>query len=563
MSSSSGLSELSDLIITCSDLGLSPTREIRDRSESEVECERELIEDSNCSPPPTPYNESSKMEMSLEGTVSIGSGQEVRELSSKSSSKVETSNNGESEESGKEAKEVGVPSNILEVDNCRVKCYNEGEEVLSKVVGYEAFWKSRSDLTHLVEQHTILGHILLRPARVGVGDNATHPQHSLTNHKGGSSKEKGWFYFTPGVAGGGSRNLFIVGPSSIKGWKDKFLFVDDMKWGRLDVEVMNLCRGKGKKVNPNKYALSVGEQEEVERLERKGEKVVDIMLLTSSKMLKVVEIYGPISLSEEDMNWLLFGGKTIAFPEKRSNDLGSTIVKEKIVGGTLRPHPSGRARAETGPNLEQRKKGLKRRLHHKKGEGLKRRLHHKKGERWKRCSCHSPRLRLSSYLSLRQCRLIQLCWRWEWTAAKQFNKTTFLDVDLEKAKKEVDKNGGSSIIQHTLEMVNLVNALTKESTEQNFNDLTSKLEKVKEELATAKKAVELKEKKRKKCEENLAKAKDELVEVQRKVELVDEVGRIVLPPCLEYEFIAIDKNEAKVGGGTKVADNATEQEMDQ
>ncbi|GKU96168.1 hypothetical protein SLEP1_g9435 [Rubroshorea leprosula] len=101
--------------------------------------------------------------MSSEGTLSIGSEEDVQELSSsKSNSEVETSNSGGTERSGqgeeseREA-EVGVLSNILDVDNSRAKCYNEEDEVVSEVVGYEAFWKSKSDLTHLVEQYAIRG----------------------------------------------------------------------------------------------------------------------------------------------------------------------------------------------------------------------------------------------------------------------------------------------------------------------------------------------------------------------------------------------------------------------
>ncbi|GKU96169.1 hypothetical protein SLEP1_g9436 [Rubroshorea leprosula] len=124
------------------------------------------------------------------------------------------------------------------------------------------------------------------------------------------------------------------------------------------------------------------------------------------------------------------------------------------------------------------------------------------------------------------------------TVAKRFINVTFLDVDLKRARNE------------------------KELAKQNFNDLTFELEKVKEELATGKKVTELEEKKRKKCEENLAKVENELAKVQREVELADEAGQIVLPPSVEYEFVAIDKDEAGVAGGTEVGDNIAKQEVD-
>lgn len=47
--------------------------------------------------------------------------------------------------------------------------------------------------------------------------------------KGGSGREKGLFYFTLQVVKKGGRSLFGLGPLSIKGWKDKFFFVDNTK----------------------------------------------------------------------------------------------------------------------------------------------------------------------------------------------------------------------------------------------------------------------------------------------------------------------------------------------
>lgn len=50
-------------------------------------------------------------------------------------------------------------------------------------------------------------------------------------------------------------------------------------------------RWRDKKANPNKYKLREGEREEVQRLVRSGEDVVDVMYLTSSLMFDAVEIY--------------------------------------------------------------------------------------------------------------------------------------------------------------------------------------------------------------------------------------------------------------------------------
>ncbi|GKU99028.1 hypothetical protein SLEP1_g11942 [Rubroshorea leprosula] len=102
MSSASNLSEVSDVPLTLSDLGLSPLWEVRARLESEIECERELIKDPNHSPPPTPYNESYEMEEMLsEETLSVGGGEKVVLIGQEEESEVATSMSKESVEEGK------------------------------------------------------------------------------------------------------------------------------------------------------------------------------------------------------------------------------------------------------------------------------------------------------------------------------------------------------------------------------------------------------------------------------------------------------------------------------
>lgn len=51
ISSSSNLSELSDVPLTLSNLDLSPLREVKVRSKSKIEREQEFVEDPNYSPP--------------------------------------------------------------------------------------------------------------------------------------------------------------------------------------------------------------------------------------------------------------------------------------------------------------------------------------------------------------------------------------------------------------------------------------------------------------------------------------------------------------------------------
>ncbi|GKV13891.1 hypothetical protein SLEP1_g24853 [Rubroshorea leprosula] len=397
--------------------------------------------------------------------------------------------------------EVKVPSNVLEVDHSRAKYYNEKEEVVSEVVGYQSLWRSRSDLAHLVEQYSIPGHALLMPT--GEMEQAC------------LAPRNDWM-----------PNLFSTGPSSTKGWKDKFFFVDDAEWGRSDVEVAKLYR---------------------------DEEVRDIMYLTSSALLEATEIYGPSSMSEGEMNRLMSGGKTVTLLEKRSKALAAPSVGERVVGGTLRSCPSGGARAEIGLSLEQWRKTAEEVATQKRRrvEEIEPSLHevgvvtHEKGK-------ESP-----------------------------IPRSTFPKVDLKRARHEVEEHGGSSVVRHALETVNLINALAveyynrlkernnlvekneelnqhKQSTEQNFTDLTSECKKVREELASAKASTEAEVEKRKKAGKGLAKAKDELAEAgveedreSKTAEFCPDItlswewngaGRTVLPSSLDYEFIAVDED---------------------
>ncbi|GKV02581.1 hypothetical protein SLEP1_g15003 [Rubroshorea leprosula] len=628
--------------------------------------------------------------MSSEETLSVGGCEGEQELSLTSGSKVESSRSERSGGVGGEVVEVGVPPNVLEVDSDRAKFYNEEEEVVSEVVGYESMWRRRSDLSHLVEQYAIPGHVLLRPvgerervcsaprdhwmpvyghyliARlrfplpellVALGltqlvPNAVRlileflvycrtrgvvPTVNIFKYffliKGGSNKERGWFYFTPRVAGGGGRNLLSAGPSSIKGWKDKFFFVDDTKWEKSEVEVTELSRWKRKKPNPNQYSLSSGEREEVERLERRGEDLLDIMHFSSPAMLEAAEVYGPSSMTREEMNRLMSKRKTVALPEKRSKALAAPSVGEMVLGGTSRSGSEGSARAEVGPSSDQGRKRAEEAAAQKRKRveevqqpqtdaliefvprpppvqidpslrevGV---VGHGKGK-----ESPVPRQKSSFYESTSK------------TAAKRFIRSTFPEVDLNRARHQVEEHGGSGVVRHALEeRNNLVDKydklnLQKQSAEQNFNDLTSELEKVREELVFAKAATDAEVEKRRIAEEELAKARGELAEVQRRTEpevhnLVekhvsefvnsetfleivdlfrmptlagveedgesrtaefrpditlsweqDEAGRTVLPPRLEYEFVAVDE-ETEAPATAEVGETAAEQEVDQ
>ncbi|GKV01944.1 hypothetical protein SLEP1_g14450 [Rubroshorea leprosula] len=573
--------------------------------------------------------------MSSEGTLSVGREGEVGSLSSSLSS-TSSSSSGVKNESrtsvsggSKVQKYSTIPTNILEVDDCRDRCYGEREEVVGDVIGYKLCWKSRGELGYLVENYGIPPHVLVRPAKSEERAYSALKDHWMPLYVhylvarfrfpipkllvallkkygigliqlilngvrlvvgflvyyqirgGGSEKEKGWFYSTPWMAGGRSRNLIIASSSSIKGWKEKFFFADDTEWGRRDGEVEELNKWKGKKLNPNKYQLGEVETDEVERLDKVGRELVDIMYLTSPNVVESSGIYERSSLKE--MNRLRAGGKVIRLPEKRSMASAPSALEERI-----------------DPSLREVKV-----VTHRKGKS----------------SIPFPR-QTSSFLESDR------------IAAKRFINSHFPKVDLQRAKDEMTLNGGAGVVRHALEVrfeffdcllerVTLAGkneelSQQKEGTEKSFDELILELEKVKEKLATSKKAVKLEEKKKKRCEEALTKRESELAEVvdlcrlptlvmafidcrkkvkaqNPKVDVTnitfspeearveknkgsktakfhleiklkwerDDVGKTIFPPILDYEFVTIDEEEVEVPRETKVVENVRNEEVDQ
>ncbi|GKV50112.1 hypothetical protein SLEP1_g56826 [Rubroshorea leprosula] len=275
---------------------------------------------------------------------------------------------------GVESRDLGVPSNILEREDGREPCFNPEEEVVGEVARYETSLENRGSLAHLVENYGVPGRVLVRPAgsreracsaprdhwmplyshylaaglrfplpdllvwlllEYGLGltqltPNAVRlvvafavysrsrgvsfPTANVFKYfyilNAGSGREKGWFYFTGRVVGRQRRGLFSAGPSSIKGWKDKFFFADDMEWDKTDAEVEHLSRWKTKGLNLNEYSLTSGE------LEKEGVGLLDIMEYTSQRMLDAAEIYRPSSQLGEKMNKFLDAAGGAGIPKK-------------------------------------------------------------------------------------------------------------------------------------------------------------------------------------------------------------------------------------------------------
>ncbi|GKU97908.1 hypothetical protein SLEP1_g10982 [Rubroshorea leprosula] len=253
-----------------------------------------------------------------------------------------------------EEEEDEIPSNILEAGGGVDGCYDLDLEVVSEVRGYVSELGSRDSLRGLVSNCNLPHHVLLRPA--GVNERACSaprdhwmplyvhylmaglrvrevgvPTVNMFKHffiiKAGGKGEKGWYYFGPRSSSKDNRNLFTAGPSSIKGWKEKFFFVDDTEWSRRDAEVEQLSAWKAKKTKQNNYKLNEDEVEEVEKLVREDGDVMDILYLTSPKAIEAVELYGPSSLSEAEMDEFINAAGGLRIPKKpRKKSKTSTTV---------------------------------------------------------------------------------------------------------------------------------------------------------------------------------------------------------------------------------------------
>ncbi|GKU99683.1 hypothetical protein SLEP1_g12492 [Rubroshorea leprosula] len=237
-----------------------------------------------------------------------------------------------------EKEEEEIPSNIMEVKGNGDRCYDPELDIVFEVRGYVSELGSRGSLRGLVGNCNLHHHILIRPA--GVNERAcSAPRdhwmlvyvHYLATGLRGKS-EKGWYYFGPRTSNKENKSLFTAGPSSIKGWKEKFFFVDDTEWSRRDAEVEHLSAWKAKKTKQNNYKLNEDEVEEVEKLVREEGDLVDIMYLTSSKAIKAAELYGPSSLSEAEIEGFLNAVEGLAIPKKPRKKSKTSNVADKGAG---------------------------------------------------------------------------------------------------------------------------------------------------------------------------------------------------------------------------------------
>ncbi|GKV43014.1 hypothetical protein SLEP1_g50356 [Rubroshorea leprosula] len=280
-----------------------------------------------------------------------------------------------------EEEEDEIPSNILEAGNRVDGCYDPDLDMVCEVRGYVSELGSRESLRGLVDNCNLPHHVLIRPA--GVNERACSAprdhwmplyvhyliaglrfpipellvgllldysigitQLTLNVIRAGGRGEKGWYYFGRRSSSKDNRNLFTAGPSSIKGWKEKFFFVDDTEWSMRDAEVEQLSAWKAKKTKQNNYKLNEGEVEEVEKLEklvREEGDVVDILYLTSPQAIEAAELYGPSSLSEAEMEEFTNAAGGLRIPKKpRKKSRTSTAANKGAVKRERLPSTSAR-----------------------------------------------------------------------------------------------------------------------------------------------------------------------------------------------------------------------------
>ncbi|GKV02805.1 hypothetical protein SLEP1_g15196 [Rubroshorea leprosula] len=294
--------------------------------------------------------------------------------------------------------------------------------------------------------------------------------------RGGSRRDKGWYYFTPRVAKKESRVLFTVGPSSIKGWKEKLFFVDNTEWGKGDTEVRELASWKAKRANQNRFSLNEDEEEEVRKLVRKGGDVLNIMDLTSAACIEVAELYGPSTLSEAEMDQFLntVGGAPIPKKPRKKSKTSTKQVDERRAGKEMVPLASAETEEEVlslkRKGWEERKALQKKQKVVEEDEGvevpefvpqpspveldLELRQLEEGAEVRALGKGKGPIPPLGPQSSLFEAKNI--------TGARWFINNTFPEVDQSNVRQEALRYGGASVVKHVLESVSWVNGLAQE-----------------------------------------------------------------------------------------------------
>ncbi|GKV06871.1 hypothetical protein SLEP1_g18693 [Rubroshorea leprosula] len=403
-----------------------------------------------------------------------------------------------------------IPITVVEVEGNGERGYDESAEIVEEVKQYRSELRTRDDLCHLVETYEISSWVLVRPAGVEERACSAPRDHWMPVYshylyaglkfpipelligllldynigltqlvpnamRGGSRRDKGWYYFTPRVDKKESMILFTAGPSSIKGWKEKFFFVDDMEWGKGDAEVRALVSWKAKRANQNRFSLNGDEEEEVRKLVRKREDELNIMDLTNAACIEAAELYGPSALSEADMDQFLNTARGKAIPKKpRKKSRTST---RQVDEGRAGKKVVTTASAETGEDVPQlKRKGWEERRALEK----KKKVVEEEGSGVPEFVPQPPPVELNLELrwleegvevrapgkgkgpvtsAVPQSSLFEAK---NMMGARWFINNTFPEVDKCHAREEALRYGGASVVKHVIESASWVNGLAQE-----------------------------------------------------------------------------------------------------
>ncbi|GKU88935.1 hypothetical protein SLEP1_g3142 [Rubroshorea leprosula] len=341
-----------------------------------------------------------------------------------------------------------IPITVIEVEDRGESDYDVNAEIVEEVKQYSSELRTRDSLGHLVKNYEISSRVLVRP--VGVEERACSVPRDhwmpIYSHyliaelrflipellvgllldynigltqlvpnamRGGSRRDKGWYYFTPRVANKESRALFTAGPSSIKGWKEKFFFANDTEWGRGDAEVRELASWKAKRANRN-----------------------------STQCIEAAELYGPSALSEAEMDQFFNTAGGVAIPKKprKKSTTSTKQVDERRARKKVVPMTSAETEEEV-PQLKRKGWGERRALQ-KKQKVVE---EEKRGNEVPQFVPQPPPVELNPELRVLEGGL-----------------STFPEVDRRNAQDEALRYGGASVVKHVLESASWVNGLAQE-----------------------------------------------------------------------------------------------------
>ncbi|GKV40105.1 hypothetical protein SLEP1_g47776 [Rubroshorea leprosula] len=208
---------------------------------------------------------------------------------------------------GDEMVEVGgdsVPITMVEVEGRGERGYDVGADIVEEVKQYKSELGTRDSLAGLRFPIPELLVGLLLDYSIGLTQLVPNAM------RGGSRKDKGWYYFTPRVANRESKALFTTGG------------------------------GSGE----------VGEE---------GGDLLNIMDLTNAESIEAVELYGPSALSEVEMYKFLNTAGGVAIPKKprKKSKTSTKQVDEGRAGKEVVPTTSAEAEEELEEGAEVRAPG--------------------------------------------------------------------------------------------------------------------------------------------------------------------------------------------------------------